>query len=206
MIGEVAGVVLAGGTSSRMGRDKALVRPFGDSSPHMLEHTYGLLSALLPRCWVSCAKGRPYEGYPCLFDDVGEKGPAGGILTALRHAAREGYAALLALSCDLPFMDMATLRQLLAARQKGAALATMYVSATEGLRQPLVAIYETAATPLFEAALASGERGLSGILPREKLFLLPYSAAETRPFFNMNTRDDMAVASTWHGKFKDRGA
>ena len=62
------GCVLAGGHSSRMGRDKALIRPFGPNGPTMLEHTFGLLQKLCGECVVTTSAGRAYPHFrACLM-------------------------------------------------------------------------------------------------------------------------------------------
>ena len=108
----VAGVVLAGGLSTRMGHDKAQMRVHGADKPDLLARTHALLAELLPRCWVSCRSDCSRSGYECLFDDAPDKGPAAGILAALRAAREHGLAAVLALSCDMPLMDAPTQRKL----------------------------------------------------------------------------------------------
>ncbi len=80
------GCVLAGGHSSRMGRDKALIRPFGPNGPTMLEHTFGLLQKLCGECVVTTSAGRAYPHFPCLFDEKPDLGPISGIMGALALA------------------------------------------------------------------------------------------------------------------------
>lgn len=194
--GTVAGVVLAGGLSSRLGREKALLRFYGPDQPHLLERTCNLLADVLPECWVSCRPGSPRPGYACLFDQAEGLGPCGGVHAALRAAKDKGHAAILVLSCDLPFMDAATLRKLLAARDTAmpSGLLTTFCQQETGLIEALVAVYEVAALPLFDAALAKGQRKLSRIISPAQQARILYSRDEARPFFNINYPADLEQA------------
>ena len=183
--GRVAGVVLAGGLSSRMGRDKALLRVYGSDNPGLLARTHTLLTALLPQCWVSCRPGLSRAGYQCIFDEKNDCGPVAGVVAALRTAQAQGFSAVLALSCDMPFMDASTLRNLLAARNAAPAdtLATLYMDAVSGRPEALSAVYETAALPWFEDSLAFHGGRLNRVVPLERQCRLPYGPEEARPFF-----------------------
>ena len=191
--GSVAGVVLAGGLSTRMGHDKAQLRVYGPDKPDLLARAHALLADLLPRCWVSCRAEAPRSGYACLFDAKHGQGPAAGILAALREAQAQGFAAVLALSCDMPLMDAPTLRRLLEARAAAPAgtLATLYVEAASGRPEALAAVYETASLPLFEKWLESPGGRLNCIVPLQNQCRLPYGAEESRPFVNLNRPDDL---------------
>lgn len=192
----VAGVVLAGGLSSRLGQEKALLRVYGQEQPDLLRRTHNLLTVLLPRCWVACRPARPRPGYDCIFDQVEGLGPFSGVYAALRAAAEGGFAAVLALSCDLPFMDETTLRRLLAARGTASdgRLLTTFCQRETGFIEALTAVYEVAALPLFDAALARGERKLSRIIPLERQKRIFYSQTEALPFFNINYPADLELA------------
>lgn len=194
--GTVAGVVLAGGLSSRLGQEKALLRFYGQDQPHLLERTHTLLAHVLVECWVSCRPGFPRPGYACLFDRQEGLGPCGGVHAALRAAKNKGHAAVLALSCDLPFMDEATLRKLLCAREaaENSRLLTAFCQKESGLIEALVAIYEVEALPLFDAALAKGRRKLSSIVPLAQQERVFYSPHESLPFFNINSAADLEQA------------
>lgn len=191
--GSVAGVVLAGGLSTRMGHDKARLRLHGPDKPDLLARTHALLADLLPLCWVSCRADAPRSGYECLFDAKPGQGPAAGILAALRAAQAQGFAAVLALSCDMPLMDTPTLRRLLDARASAPAgtLATLYVDAASGRPEALAAVYETASLPLFEKWLETPGGRLNCIVPLQNQWRLPNGAEDSRPFINLNRPDDL---------------
>ena len=147
------GLVLAGGRSTRMGRDKAALAYHGRSQ---LEAAWALLAPRVAACFVSVRSdqvGDPARAqHPQIVDGPEVAGPAAGILAAQRAHPQ---AAWLVLACDLPFLDAGTLDHLLAARDP-AKLATAFRSAHDGLPEPLCAVYEPAAAPHFARHVGEG--------------------------------------------------
>lgn len=110
-VGSLAAVVLAGGASSRMGRDKAFLNWEGRlllQRQISLAHTAGV-----PMVWISGRKGVDYAefGCPVVYDEIENAGPLAGLAASLRVAA-EQHAFVLALAVDLPFMTADYLRSL----------------------------------------------------------------------------------------------
>lgn len=103
MNANLIGVVLAGGQSSRMGRDKALLPINGKT---LLEHQVALLDSLCARVYVS---GR-YDGFDCIQDALADIGPLAGV-----HAAATQFptGALLFVPVDMPQIDAAHLKALI---------------------------------------------------------------------------------------------
>jgi len=121
----VVGVVLAGGRSRRMGRDKALLRL--DDGHTLLERTVHvlrmaglddvLLSISSPERALALRETVPAAAaLPVVADDVPGRGPLGGLAAALR--ARPGSAVLL-VACDLPHLDSYALRLVVDAYRRG---------------------------------------------------------------------------------------
>lgn len=133
---ELYGLVLAGGQSRRMGRDKAALC-YTDRPQAVV--AFDLLTRHCAAVFVSVRRGQvnPF-GLPQIEDEEENLGPMAGILAAL--AAYPGKAWLV-LACDLPFVSEALLRDL-CARRDPAGCATAYRSAHDGLPEPLCAIYE----------------------------------------------------------------
>jgi molybdopterin-guanine dinucleotide biosynthesis protein A len=141
----VRGLVLTGGHSTRMGRDKALLDYHGCTQ---IEQGIRLLSRYCSGAWVSC---RPDQGdesarrnYPMLFDRFLEMGPTGGILSALASDEGAGHAWLV-LACDLPRVDGEVLERLLAGRNPYR-FATAFLG-HDGFPEPLCAIWEPKSYP-----------------------------------------------------------
>jgi molybdopterin-guanine dinucleotide biosynthesis protein A len=145
------GLVLAGGRSTRMQRDKAALAYRGRSQ---LEHAFALLSRHAVETFVSVRSDQRSEplraALPQIVDQQANIGPLAGILAAQQL---QPDSAWLVLACDLPFLDDAILAALIAGRDPSAD-ATAYRSAHDGLPEPLCAIWEprTAAALLEQAA------------------------------------------------------
>jgi molybdopterin-guanine dinucleotide biosynthesis protein A len=185
------GVVLAGGQSARLGRDKAALRLFGKTSENLLEHTAGLLAQVCRRVLIS---GRTVSGYDCVMDAVPGQGPMGGIAAVLQVSG----GPCLALSCDLPFMNPGLLRRLTEAHatRPAGTTATLCRERETGSVQPLVALYEPACLPYFLRCLERGRGKMRLALPEEHLHYLFYAQSESRLFFNINSPDDLEKART----------
>lgn len=134
----VYGLVLAGGRSRRMGKDKALLAHAGKSQ---LERAFGLLAEVTEKQFVSTRPDQQDEPerarFPQIVDCVESRGPIAGILSAL---AAHPDADWLVLACDLPNLDVETLEYLVTNRADDQPF-TSYTSSHDGLPEPLCAIY-----------------------------------------------------------------
>jgi molybdopterin-guanine dinucleotide biosynthesis protein A len=189
------GLVLAGGRSSRMGTDKAALR-HPDGRP-LARRCHDLL--LAAGCEAVVLSLRHDQDLPPGFDDLPAltvvRDPAGlshGPLTGMLAGMRLRPAAdWLVLATDLPRLDAATLRHLVAAKRP-AELLLAYRSESDGLPEPLAALYAGAAIPLLEEALAAGFNCPRKILIRNHCRLL--EPVTPRALDNANTPDDWQAA------------
>ncbi len=201
---EIKGVVLAGGLSSRFGSCKSKLCL---DSQSILQNTYSLLLRHCKDVRISCRKEQEIQGYPCIYDteistnaffDLGENSrtfyaPMVGIYGALKHFT----GPVLVLSCDLPFVDDATIAQLLAERNLALAKAPQTLMTTfrrEGTHfiEALVAIYEYAAMPVLQKALEQKKFSLSRAIPEEnRCHIITH---KDKPFFNINYPQDLTDA------------
>ena len=185
----VYGLILAGGASSRMRRDKAALLYQGKSQ---LDRAFELASRHVAKVFVSVRgdqKTEPTRAQkPLIVDSVDGEGPIVGIRSALTDYPG---VAWLVLACDLPFLSDAALEQLLAERDPSV-LATAYVSAYDGLPEPLCAVWEPAAAPALSAYQSAG-----GHCPRKFLRRHPARLIEPRDrhaLDNVNTPEEYATA------------
>ncbi|WP_374165689.1 NTP transferase domain-containing protein [Arcticibacter sp. MXS-1] len=140
------GLILSGGKSTRMGRDKgALVYHRSDQRSHLS----GLLKPYCQEVYVSCnpAQAPALAGMSLLVDSVEGAGPVVGILSAFKQ---EPHAAWLVVACDLPFLSALSLAALTEGRNPHK-LATAFNNPDTGFPEPLITIWEPRSyAPLLE--------------------------------------------------------
>jgi molybdopterin-guanine dinucleotide biosynthesis protein A len=186
----VYGLILAGGSSSRMQRDKAALKYRGRSQ---LDRAYELAGRHVPKVFVSVRASQiadPARAQkPMIVDSMAGEGPIVGIRSAL---AADPSVAWLVLACDLPFLSDAALAQLLRDRDPSV-LATAFRSAHDGLPEPLCAIWEPAAAAALAAYAAEGGRCPRKFLIRHAAPLLDLE--DPRALDNVNTPEEYAQAA-----------
>lgn len=190
------GLVLAGGASTRMQRDKAAIEYHGQSQ---LQWTFDLLSRVCAATFVSVRPDQREEptraGFPHIVDRQPGIGPIAGISAALQDHPK---AAWLVVACDLPFLNEQTLRHLVAHRAPHK-LATAFKSNHDGLPEPLCAIWEPAAREPVLAFIATGKQCPRKFLINADVLLL--DLPDARALDNVNTTDEYqtTVATLGHG-------
>jgi molybdopterin-guanine dinucleotide biosynthesis protein A len=155
-LAEAAGVVLAGGRSSRMGRPKAALEWHGST---LLHRTTALLARTVGGpVLVVAAPGQDLPELPprveVVADPVEGQGPMRGLATGL-DALRERSQAAFLCSTDLPFLHPALIRRVL--RGFADPEVDVVLPVARGYRQPLAAGYRTALAGLVEKLLGEGD-------------------------------------------------
>jgi molybdopterin-guanine dinucleotide biosynthesis protein A len=177
--------VLAGGASTRMQRDKAAIEYHGQSQ---LQWTFQLLSHICAATFVSVRPDQREEptrvGFPQIVDRLPGAGPIAGISAAMQAHPK---AAWLVVACDLPFLNEATLRHLVANRDVRK-LATAYRSSHDGLPEPLCAIWEPLSREPLLAYVDAGKQCPRKFLINADTALL--DLPDARALDNVNTTDE----------------
>jgi len=189
MTAELYGLVLTGGHSRRMQRDKASLEYDGKTQ---LTRAIALLAPFVVRSFVSVRADQlrdPHRAaYDTIADVIGDLGPLGGI-----HAAQQKFphAAWLVLACDLPFLDASTLQRLIAARA-AARSATAFRSDFDGQPEPLCTIFEPASRSAIEAWVAAKHKCPRAFLAQSDVKLIELD--HRRALDNVNTADEYSAA------------
>lgn len=200
----MTGAVLAGGKSSRMGTNKALLAVGGK---RLIERIVEALRDLFAEVLVIGGTPGPFDdlGVRVVPDLIPEKGSLGGIYTAVAAASRP-HAFVMA--CDMPFFNAPLVRHM----QALAAEADIVIPrSAEGL-QPLHAIYGKACLPHMEEAIRSGDFKITRFFPRVRVRevgpeVLAALDLEGLAFLNTNTPQEFAEAlARWSAQQEGRCA
>jgi len=160
-IAKIYGLVLSGGKSTRMGADKGLIEYHGIPQR---EYLYQLLSDVCEQTYISLREEQEAQvpfGYATLTDENKFRGPFNGMLSAHN---RHPEVAWLVLACDLPLMDLSSVKQLVKERNPEK-MATTFANQEDPLPEPLCAIWEPHG---LQRAISYLEAG-NGTCPRKFL-------------------------------------
>jgi molybdopterin-guanine dinucleotide biosynthesis protein A len=188
---QVTGVILAGGQSRRMGRDKAFL-PFGKGL--LIERVIEVVQQVTADVILITNTPERYQrfGLPMFSDVIAETGSLGGIYTGL-VSAKTPYS--LCLACDMPFMKPTFLRFLC----RTAAEADVVIPRNAEDFQPLCAVYSQVCRDPIRDKIEVGQLKITGFFDQVRVhiiegeFLARYDPRDEM-FFNANTPEEYAKA------------
>ncbi|MCH8880613.1 MAG: molybdenum cofactor guanylyltransferase [Planctomycetes bacterium] len=195
----VAGI-LAGGKSTRMGRPKALIElPTGGS---MIEHTVQVARQITDEVVVLGREIRlpaSLEQLTILDDEKSDGGPLAGLCSLLK-CADPGWGLLLA--CDMPYIESAVIRRLLAQADPDTDAVVFERSERRESYHACCGLYHSriARAPVSDPAqlapapevLFDGDASLNSLLKRIRVKALKPTPEESRQLRNINTPEDLA--------------
>lgn len=182
------GLVLAGGKSLRMGKDKSLIEYHGiPQREYLLQRLHDLNIPVHLSCRADQVD-QMQTAFPLLPDRIEGLGPYGAILTAMMSMPD---AAWLVVATDLPFVTSETLQQLISQRNPSK-VATAFLNPETGFPEPLITLWEPKAYPVLLSFLAQGN-----ICPRKALINSDahiIEATDPQWLMNVNTPEELAKA------------
>ena len=197
MFDNITGIILTGGSSRRMGKDKALLPLPDNEGVTFVEHLTTMLTTLcsevllVARDDVQAANYAHLIGARTLTDRVADQGPLMGLWSGL--SAMHNLHALV-VAVDMPFVQPALLSFLLSQPLSGSLL----VPVVNTMPQVLLAVYPRAVLPFIEGRLQEGRRD-----PRSLLEVAPVRYIdeaqlrlvdpELRSFANVNTPGELSL-------------
>jgi len=193
--GPVTGIILAGGRSRRLGRDKA-VEPFGGQP--LIRRVIGRVAPLTSEIVVVVADSARGDALPLdsghrvALDIFPEGGSLGGIFSGLTAAANQWG---LVVACDMPFLNQGLLKHMLAQREGWDAVVPQPGSYPE----PTHALYSKDCLAGMETRLRANDLKISGFFDQVRVKYLAQEEIETfdpelHSFFNVNSPEDLERA------------
>jgi molybdopterin-guanine dinucleotide biosynthesis protein A len=190
-------ILLAGGASRRMGRDKSLLDFGGQPLARRIIHRL-----IVEKEWEPLIVTRPSHpaaewGWSVAFDQWPGAGPLAGLVTGL-HASCHDWN--LAVACDMPFVSRELAAALFHAGVNNGA--DVVIPRFDGQLHPLFACYHRRSRAVGSRLIASGERALQALYTTSKTYVLeeaafPPSLDPQRALFNMNRPSDYEQAQRW---------
>jgi molybdopterin-guanine dinucleotide biosynthesis protein A len=189
MIADCTAIILAGGDSQRMGRDKAGLL-LGDQT--LLQRVIATMQQVFPQIIVSVRQRRPEINLPQVCDDHLNAGPLAGLAASLGHVTTP-WAFVVA--CDMPFVVPSLVEQLAGYRSRHQAV----VPVVQGYPQPLAAFYASGCLAVMRASLAGSDISLRGVLKQLEVCYVDEGKLLAvdpglRSFFDLDTPQDVAIA------------
>ncbi|MBW2731954.1 MAG: molybdenum cofactor guanylyltransferase [Deltaproteobacteria bacterium] len=177
----MSGVILAGGSSRRMGREKGLIPMDGEP---LISLVVRQLRPHVDEVLISTDELARYAflKLPVVPDREPDQGPLCALASSFERAA---YSRLLVVSCDVPELPPTLLEALLAATNDPKTDAAL-IRTPDG-RQPLLACYRRSAQQAIEAALGAGKRRADAALDALCVEEIPW----VDPPWNLNTPEDL---------------
>ena len=193
----LTGAILAGGHSSRFGRNKALFAPNGET---LISKAAGLLRSVAREVLVSASQTNAgdydFLGLEIVVDQHPDSGPMGGLETLLQRCTTPW---LLVLTCDMPFVDKEALITMVSSltgepdnalyqRDRPHALAWQRC---DGSISPFPLLIERSALPKIQSRMRTGSLSMKGLLSDLDTYYImsPYN----RLLSNINRPEDWAI-------------
>jgi molybdopterin-guanine dinucleotide biosynthesis protein A len=191
----VTGVILAGGMSRRLGRNKALELVGGQ---RLIERVIERVGSVVDRVLVVVnddqrARELKLPGHvETAVDEYPDTGSLGGIYTGL---AAGSTPWILVVGCDMPFLNKNLMRHLLNNRHD----ADVVVPMLDGRPEPTHAAYSKVCLPHIQRKIQSNRLKISGFFDDVTVNSIPQDEVERLDperlsFFNVNTQDDLDKA------------
>lgn len=175
------GLVLGGGLSSRMGKDKALIKYHGEPQK---DHVFKLLEKFCDRVYFS-ANTQSIADNHTIKDAYPFQGPLNGILSAFKF---QSDVAWLTVPIDMPLVDESIIQFLMDHRDV-TKVATCFYDADDKLPEPLLTVWEPHSADLLKAFYEEGKFSPREFLRISNIQLL--KVPDKKALKNVNTPNDL---------------
>ncbi len=185
------GIILAGGQSSRMGKEKGLIQWKGKT---LIEHAIAILSPVCEHIFIS-ANNDHFDsfGYPVVGDLFPDCGPMGGIFSALTKSETLNNIVI---PSDTPFVTPALYRYLIS---HAGSFDVIVPVDHDSFYQPLCAVYSRSVLPAMETQINERILGFTPLLSKVDIKTVHLDSAlgfyNSNTFYNINSPADLEAIS-----------
>ena len=181
-------IILAGGSSRRMGQDKAFIQIEG---VRLLDYVYDTCQELFKEIIIVTNQAKQFAGYQTLVvtDEIPGIGSIGGLYTGLKRASND-YSFCVA--CDMPFMNPALISLLIEQRHTN----DVVIPKTKAGLEPLHAVYSKRCIEPLKKCIEKGDLKISSLLAEVKVrYCNEEEIKKVDPalmsFINVNTKKEL---------------
>ncbi len=178
-------VILAGGKSSRMGEDKALL-PFG-GYPTMAEYQYRKLQEIFPNVYMSAKENKFDFDVDIIYDRYSQSSPMVAIASILEELQEDFFL----LSVDMPLLSLDAIKKLLNVYNKENFYEIYTLESADGIA-PTASIYTTKIAPTVQELLKNQNHKLKRLLAKQRVKSVEWK--EEREFLNVNRKEQYLYA------------
>ncbi len=197
----ILGVVLAGGKSKRFGQDKSNVKLDGRS---LLEHTLNKIKPKLKTILI-VSNNQTLKEYATIKDCIdGHLGPLVGVLSAMKWIKKNNYSFnwIVTFPCDTPFFDNSLIDKFIESSKSNDS--SLYFAKSEKKRHNIFGLWSLKLIEILEEdILKNNYRKVEKWANKIGVKTINISYKEFDPFFNINTKEDLAEAEKILIKYKN---
>ncbi len=183
----MSGIILCGGRSKRMGRQKAFL-PYAGKT--LIEHMHDLMAELFAEVILVSNNPDEYEHISSnlVRDIVPNRGPLVGILSGLLVS---NYNRAFVVPCDMPFVDKNLVRKMTAHKTES----DMLIYSHNGRNEPLLGVYSRNCIPALEEAIFEGKDLAQDFVATSNADILsfPSERGVNAAHFNVDTPADYGI-------------
>ena len=179
-------VVLAGGKSSRMGQDKALLM-LGEKV--IIQRILDVVSTVFDEVYIS-GNRVAYQSFSknIIEDKIIDKGPMGGIYSALEFLKEDVFVC----SCDMPFISNDMIRNMLNKKQEDKINTLKYKDRI----YPVFGIFPYSVLNVLKDSLLKDKLKMTSFLETQKAHYIEIDKESENHFLNINTPENFEKAQT----------
>jgi len=201
----ILGVILAGGQSRRMGRDKSLIKL---NEKTLIEHTIIKVKKFLPNLIIISNENKNEimkYGIDLVNDCLGKnQGPLIGIMTAMKYIKdnKKNFDWIATFPCDTPFFPELLIKKFIDNSKSKKSL--LYFASSKGQRHNVFGLWSLKLyDKLHNDIVNKNSRKVEDWAEQNDVQRIEFSFEKDDPFFNINTEEDLIKAKELFNKFND---